>query len=1810
MKSSLSKLCATTARGSALILLCFAVLPLQGQLIYEQTFNNNTAAGWVFITDSGGTVPTARLTSGAVPAAQDPENGQAALDSPGQGWLRLASTTGNQANAAYYDFAMPSVGTRLTATFDFTMWGGSGADGIIFALSDASVAFDPGAFGGSLGYAQRTGINGMAGGYVGLGLDVWGNFSNNQEGRNGGPTTLLIPNEVAVRGADTSVARDGTSGFAYVAGTLDAGSNLEAIVAGTNDNLGFTSATQRPDQDALEYRKAQLVVDENGNITARVQFGYDTNGDGNPDNDYVTLFTGTLPGVRPDTLRFSFTAGTGGQNQVHEIRNFSIVTENTAASNGFYWDDDAAQSPGLWATGNNWRKTSANENVAPVARDFVYFTDLFANTDSNMTVNLNGANREIGGAVFSGQYGYTLTGDTLILDQNPDGTSGTSYITLLPNVNDQDAAHTIASAVQLDNNAFIAHYTTKAFTISGNVNLQGNNLLLKPDSTGDTLISGIVSSSSGTGTVTKQGDGKAILSGANTYTGATAVQNGTLEIRNNTALGTTAAGTTVTSGATLALSNDITVSAETLSLGGTGEGGVGALLNISGTNTYGGAVTLTAATTIASQAGSLTLNSGTALATGANNLTVNTASGSSITISSVIDDGASTAALTKTGTGTLILSANNTYDGITTVQAGTLRITNLGALGNTTGDTIVQNGATLEFANNINVPSGETITLTGDGVSGKAALWSDSGSNETDGDVVISASGASIGAAAGSTLRLDSVVSGTGTLQLKGAGTVEFAEDNSFTGNLIIGTGTDTVTARSGDAANRIVDQVAVTVNSGANWNLNNFSDTVGSLAGAGNVQLGSATLTVGANNSSTTYSGLMSGTGNLTKTGTGTFTLTGGNTFNGTLNANQGITSLGAANVLANTMTLALGGGTLQVNGFADTYGAFDLNSSSTLNYTGTSGGLLTASSVAATPTGTLTVDNWFGNAFTTSPASTTTAFFVNGASITADMTTLATNTNFTGWGTGAGWKTVTGGFELVPILTGAFRWDRDDGNWSTLAADDPNWVGDNGPNDNSPGTVVYFGDDEDPTFGIQNTADPKTVTLSGDRRVGTMILDGTNNRDYNFRASGGANRTLTFDQTGSGTAFLNVAGTENHVIGDTNTNNERVNVVLSDNTLIQNNSSAAVGLTFGTSGGDHTFEHGNSLTITGTSKTLIHSQLNGTGPIVKNGSGILELTGINNTYSGATTLNAGTLQIGSDPALGTGTLTINGGILQATGANRTVTNRNNINGSFAFIGTNTLTLNRTGDSTIGTGTHTITVSDVTGSAASDLIVGAGNDLRGAGGLIKSGLGTLEIRSDESNFSGGLTINAGTVTTGAAFDDGITIGTDVTGANYLGTGAITVNAGGTLTTTQNVAGGTDGFDFTLGGGGTLANTGGAITITNAQATDFGADLFLNGTITSSGGTTQFIDWNDMEVTGTTAINASGGTTTFRLTDDFNNATPNSNALNINVSGTGTLNVELTNAESNSTFVLGTDDTITLNGSAAAMNISTGAAANNVNLTGRVNLYDGSLLTVTQGTTTLASTLTLDGGTAPNKGTLEIRGNLVVNEPDVANSPNITINSNSATSISGTNANSSITNLGTLTKTGSGVTTIENTINNIGGERIVISGGTLLNGASDQIANETNMVLTGATYDTNGFDEVVGTLTLTATSTIDLNNSGGGGDSILRFDNSSGTTWTAAQTVSVTGWSGAVAGGGTDQLYFGNTSSGLTAGQLSQIVFVNPAGFAPGNYGALILSTGEVVPVPEPAVYVTLFLLLAYVGWRERARLKKILRLSSPVSLG
>jgi len=216
--------------------------------------------------------------------------------------------------------------------------------------------------------------------------------------------------------------------------------------------------------------------------------------------------------------------------------------------------------------------------------------------------------------------------------------------------------------------------------------------------------------------VTKKGTGTWILSGNNSYTGSTTVSNGILNIQNSNALGSTTVGTSVASGATLQLQGGISVGNEALTIAGTGAGGTnpgtGALENVSGTNTYGGLLTLTGATTISSDAGSLALSNTGTITGAADNVTLTGAGNGSI--SSVI--GTTTGSLSKTGTGAWTLAGINTYTGTTKVSAGTLNVT--GSLASGSAVTIGgQSGG------------GATATLSGTGTISGSLTTSSANSN-------------------------------------------------------------------------------------------------------------------------------------------------------------------------------------------------------------------------------------------------------------------------------------------------------------------------------------------------------------------------------------------------------------------------------------------------------------------------------------------------------------------------------------------------------------------------------------------------------------------------------------------------------------------------------------------------------------------------------------------------------------------------------------------------------------------------------------------------------------------------------------------------------------------------------------------------------------------------------------------------------------------------------------------------------------------------------------------------------------------------
>lgn len=203
--------------------------------------------------------------------------------------------------------------------------------------------------------------------------------------------------------------------------------------------------------------------------------------------------------------------------------------------------------------------------------------------------------------------------------------------------------------------------------------------------------------------------GTLVLDGTNSYTGQTNVTAGIVSVRSNTGLGGTGAGTLVSNNASLELQNNITVGSEALTITGTGSASNGALRNLSGSNTYGGTVTVTGGSaTIQSDSGTLTLDvaSGSSVTGAGQNVTF--AGAGNVTVVDAIST--TTGSVTKNDGGTLTLSGTNTYTGGTTVNGGVLQVGVSGVGSLAAGTVTVNNGATLSGSGTI---AGGTIIGSG-----------------------------------------------------------------------------------------------------------------------------------------------------------------------------------------------------------------------------------------------------------------------------------------------------------------------------------------------------------------------------------------------------------------------------------------------------------------------------------------------------------------------------------------------------------------------------------------------------------------------------------------------------------------------------------------------------------------------------------------------------------------------------------------------------------------------------------------------------------------------------------------------------------------------------------------------------------------------------------------------------------------------------------------------------------------------------------------------------------------------------------------
>ena len=220
--------------------------------------------------------------------------------------MRLTSNQGNVATAATLQRLFPASGNYVQVQFKYYAYNGNGADGVAVVLSDATVTPQPGAFGGPLGYGSRGNAAnpGFSGGWLGVGIDEYGNFST--EGGPNGPGRRL--DSVAVRGSGDA---GWVNGYRYIAGT-PANLNPGVDVSGATPGPGHT---YRITLDARFSSQALVTVERDSGSGFVVL----------PNLSAVNLLaSGNGQAALPGDFYLSLTGSTGGSNNVHELDDLQV----------------------------------------------------------------------------------------------------------------------------------------------------------------------------------------------------------------------------------------------------------------------------------------------------------------------------------------------------------------------------------------------------------------------------------------------------------------------------------------------------------------------------------------------------------------------------------------------------------------------------------------------------------------------------------------------------------------------------------------------------------------------------------------------------------------------------------------------------------------------------------------------------------------------------------------------------------------------------------------------------------------------------------------------------------------------------------------------------------------------------------------------------------------------------------------------------------------------------------------------------------------------------------------------------------------------------------------------------------------------------------------------------------------------------------------------------------------------------------------------------------------------------------------------
>jgi fibronectin-binding autotransporter adhesin len=1105
-----------------------------------------------------------------------------------------------------------------------------------------------------------------------------------------------------------------------------------------------------------------------------------------------------------------------------------VLSCESSHATSYTWNGTAnSNTTAGWSTSGAWNGGSG----VPGSSDTISFDG----TSPSSTVTLGGNQSIVGISINSG-----ATGATTITSGGITGTLsiGSGGITQAASSGTVTLGSTTAAnnfAINIGANETWSDASTNPLLVYANISgtaAASSSQTLATGGAGNITLAGAISDSSAGGKLAiNASGGTLILSGANTYSGATIASSGTLQFNGASAMSANTA-LSLANNSTIALRSDTSATFAPASIASTAST---ATLNFDVNNlATGTSNTLTLSGTLTLATNSInTIN-----VTGGNGYTLGLGGISLPSNSGTAANHILTINATSANVNTGVISVGSWGTTVNFDGAQAITVANL-AQGSNSGNVIViGNGSdapTVTFqgaSTSFNSRSSGTLFFTlnsGTFNLNHAQVFNNGGSGGAvnftiNGGTLDNTSGASITEANSSTLTLGgnfaySTAAGTANnnLYLESATVIDTQASATITlnGGGTLGLGFGAV--QNGSGGNQ-----TLTVNNGAGTNSATTLQLSGYTLGA------AATDTITGSGNVLIIGGVTDGTGtsSLTYSGTGTLMLTGSNTYSGTTTISSGAVQLGTGGTTGALSTT----GTIVDNGNL----IFD-HSNALAQGTNFSSAIISGTgSVTQSGTGTTTL-----NVANTYSGGTT----ITAGEIIANVGGTSA-TSGSSLGTGTSTVTLTGGRLLIgsttsssgtftyynPIILNGGTLQANDGithvagaltlDGGTLAGSYNDTGGtsrkglwlDGAISGSGNVTVGYL------DGGIAAYAGTMVrITSSGNTYSGTITVNpsANNGGSYLFLDSSTALPDAVINLTGVNTGSLTQFSSSTLVFG-TSVTSETINGLSGSGNLFlenQNGTPGAVALTVGGAGG--------STAVT----TNYSGVLSGTGSFIKAGTGTQTLSSATgNTYTGGTTVNGGLLVVSntSGSATGTGKVAVNSGATLA--------------------GTGTITASGSGSNTIAvTGTSTSNRANVLVgmTSATDTTVGTSLALNATGGMTLTNA-NLTFNLSSSSVGTDTQLNVGS--TALTFSSGArstTLTLNLTGGNIIpansdyvllaGTGNTTIGGGGLtsgqfagLTVTQNSLG-----QEVITGGGASGTGNLAITLNGLAGTYYGANTYL-----------------------------------------------------------------------------------------------------------------------------------------------------------------------------------------------------------------------------------------------------------------------------------------------------------------------------------------------------------------------------------------------